>query len=654
MVRASMRRLIQFALLLCSVPAVGQIVMQGGTIIAGAGGGGGGGTPCTTVTNGVQYNNAGAFGCSPTLTFNPISGLLNSTLYAASVGTQITAASTITPTHAIQHVTGGTPIVNITVPAGMSAGGTITLIPDSVFTWTTAGNISTLGQSEINVPITFTFDGTKWSPSYVATLPNTSTSQSYSLVLQGPGANYFLEPPGSIFYESLDSDGPSPDLITTSGTSAGTWTDVNVYELEQNGETFAIPNGGVNPGAEIQLVVSQPTTGGGPYTLGAGASSSPLSNSGGGLSLVNLVPGGCPTIGTNIGATAPSKLLITLEYNVNVIGVSEDLPAWYIKSCVTANPVAPPTSSVAFSAITPGINTGGSLQVGTGSTLAPTGSGTISANALIGSPAITVSNATDSALTPGNCVQAGTAGLLVSTGAACGSSGGSGPTIQTNAVNNASQASLNFTNTSTVLFTNPSVGLEEATVPTATTSALGLIKSDNTTTTITAGAMSIKSPAATTVLGFNSSNAYIGYTAGSNISLAGGQISNTSTANTLSSTLTTGTLPVATGANSIGNSNLSQSGGSLLYNPGSGSTILGSNTASNVDGWGELSLSAATTASYTFANTYAVHPECFMQLQFNEGASVSHWVTYTGSTSFTMNFSSAVTGTVSYHCDERD
>jgi hypothetical protein len=324
--------------------------------------GGGAGNPCTTVANGIQYNNAGAFGCSTPLTFNPASGLLNSTLYGAGVGSQITAASTIAPTHAIQHVTGGTPINTITVPAGMSAGGWITLIPDSAFTWTAAGNISVLGQGTIGAPITFTFDGTKWNPSYLATLPTTTSGNgSYAPILNAP-ASYVLVPPGSIFYESLTGDGPSPDLVSTSITTAGTWTDVNVYELEEDGETFAVPNGGINPGAVIQLVVSQPTGGGGPYAQGVGASNSPLSNSGSpAQALVNLVPGGCPTIGTNIGATAPSKLLITLEYNINVPTVSEDEPAWYITQCTTANP----SSGGAITALT-----GDATTSGAGSTAA--------------------------------------------------------------------------------------------------------------------------------------------------------------------------------------------------------------------------------------------------------------------------------------------
>ena len=42
--------------------------------------------------------------------------------------------------------------------------------------------------------------------------------------------------------------------------------------------------------------------------------------------------------------------------------------------------------------------------------------------------------------------QASTGGLLVTTGAACGTGGGSGPTVQTGSVNNISQVLLNFTN----------------------------------------------------------------------------------------------------------------------------------------------------------------------------------------------------------------
>jgi len=70
--------------------------------------------------------------------------------------------------------------------------------------------------------------------------------------------------------------------------------------------------------------------------------------------------------------------------------------------------------------------------------------------------------------------------------------------------------------------------------------------------------------------------------------------------------------------------------------------------AANNDLAGELTLSSATTATYTWAGNYATHPECTMELQFN--SSVARWFTYTGTTSFTINFASAVSGTVSYLC----
>lgn len=83
-----------------------------------------------------------------------------------------------------------------------------------------------------------------------------------------------------------------------------------------------------------------------------------------------------------------------------------------------------------------------------------------------------------------------------------------------------------------------------------------------------------------------------------------------------------------------------------------GAPSIGSGTASNSDISGELAFSAATTASYTFANTYSNHPECVFAPQFS--TTVAHWVTYTGVASFTINFASAVTGSASYLCISRN
>ena len=65
----------------------------------------------------------------------------------------------------------------------------------------------------------------------------------------------------------------------------------------------------------------------------------------------------------------------------------------------------------------------------------------------------------------------------------CGG-GGSGPVLQTNTVNNSSQALLNFVDSSTVKFTNPSGGIETATCATSTVGGIGCVKPDGTSITI--------------------------------------------------------------------------------------------------------------------------------------------------------------------------
>ena len=79
-----------------------------------------------------------------------------------------------------------------------------------------------------------------------------------------------------------------------------------------------------------------------------------------------------------------------------------------------------------------------------------------------------------------------------------------------------------------------------------------------------------------------------------------------------------------------------------------------SKNASNTDLVGELSFSAATTASYTWTQTYISHPECVVAPQFDIGASNRWWITYTGVASFTINFDVAETGVVGYHCIGRN
>jgi hypothetical protein len=79
-----------------------------------------------------------------------------------------------------------------------------------------------------------------------------------------------------------------------------------------------------------------------------------------------------------------------------------------------------------------------------------------------------------------------------------------------------------------------------------------------------------------------------------------------------------------------------------------------SGTSSNTDLSGELSLSAAQTTSYTFTGAYNSHPECTVTPQFDPGAGNRYWISYTNASSFTVNFSTAVTGSVSYVCIGRN
>lgn len=81
-----------------------------------------------------------------------------------------------------------------------------------------------------------------------------------------------------------------------------------------------------------------------------------------------------------------------------------------------------------------------------------------------GTLAISFPTLTDRQLTSGNCIQASTGGLLADTGSPCGSGGSGGPTLQSNTVNNTSQTVLNFTDSSTLAFTNPSGGIESGAV----------------------------------------------------------------------------------------------------------------------------------------------------------------------------------------------
>jgi len=138
-------------------------------------------TPTSANLDAAVTDDTGAgvlvFSNTPTLT-TPIIGaatgtslVLSSFSAISSAAPTVASATTIAPTTPIAFVSGTTAVVTITAPSPISAGGgSITLIPTGVFTWTTAGNIALAGTAVVSKALTMTYDATttKWYPSYTA------------------------------------------------------------------------------------------------------------------------------------------------------------------------------------------------------------------------------------------------------------------------------------------------------------------------------------------------------------------------------------------------------------------------------------------------------------------------------------------------------
>lgn len=83
-----------------------------------------------------------------------------------AVGTQLTAASSITMVSPTHHITGATAVATINLPSAANAGVRITLIPDDASgqSWTTGGNIALAGTFTQHKAQMFIWDGTSWYP----------------------------------------------------------------------------------------------------------------------------------------------------------------------------------------------------------------------------------------------------------------------------------------------------------------------------------------------------------------------------------------------------------------------------------------------------------------------------------------------------------
>ena len=129
-----------------------------------------------TVLTDETGTGAAVFANTPTL-ITPVLGAATGTSLVLSsfsatnaAAPTIASATTIAPTTPIVFISGTTAVVTITAAAPISTGGgTITLLPTGIFTWTTAGNIALAGTAVVSRALTMTYDvtTTKWYPSYV-------------------------------------------------------------------------------------------------------------------------------------------------------------------------------------------------------------------------------------------------------------------------------------------------------------------------------------------------------------------------------------------------------------------------------------------------------------------------------------------------------
>lgn len=129
-----------------------------------------------SAVTGETGSGALVFAVNPTLTTPNIGAATGTSVTLSGLNATDAAAPTIAsgvtiaPTKQITLISGTAAIETITAPTPISAGGgTITLIPTGLFTWTTAGNIALAGAAVVSRALTMTYDVTtnKWYPSYV-------------------------------------------------------------------------------------------------------------------------------------------------------------------------------------------------------------------------------------------------------------------------------------------------------------------------------------------------------------------------------------------------------------------------------------------------------------------------------------------------------
>lgn len=106
-----------------------------------------------------------------TVTGQFVPGWGNTSQPAAPTTAVASAAGSVVPSGPLFHITGTSAITGFTIASMIGfTGGSFTVIPDAVFTWTAAGNIALAGTAVVSKALTFTWDSNavKWYPSYIA------------------------------------------------------------------------------------------------------------------------------------------------------------------------------------------------------------------------------------------------------------------------------------------------------------------------------------------------------------------------------------------------------------------------------------------------------------------------------------------------------
>lgn len=117
----------------------------------------------------INLRTGGQFLCS-SVTGKVVPGFQNTQRATAPTAVVASAASKITPSGPLFHVSGTAAVTGFNIPVGFdpSSGGQICAIPDAIFTTTTANNFALASTAVVGKPLCWTYDpaSTKFYPSY--------------------------------------------------------------------------------------------------------------------------------------------------------------------------------------------------------------------------------------------------------------------------------------------------------------------------------------------------------------------------------------------------------------------------------------------------------------------------------------------------------